>query len=111
MIEFSGDKKTSVLICGDKKGKAAQHRSAQLSSASPRFRQLACTHIVDRVISCGEKEFNGGGGCNCPCAKQMLSQRSCYLSQWRLAGNFEDLWKCLRRDEGGIAGICVCACV
>lgn len=51
------------------------------------------------------------GGCNCPCAKQMLSQRSCYLSQWRLAGNFEDLWKCLRRDKGGIAGICVCACV
>lgn len=93
MIEFSRDKKTSVLICDDEKGKAAR------LSSSPWFRLLACPiQQIGTSPLWGEIILMEAGGkmCDCPCAKQMLSQRSCYLSCRQLAANFEELWRCLR---------------
>lgn len=52
MIEFSRDKKTSVLICGDEKGMAARLGSARLLSL------LACPCKSDRGFSSvGRKVF------------------------------------------------------
>lgn len=62
MIEFSRDKKTSVLICGGKKGEGS---SAQLSPAQllSLVKAASLPYIGDRdIYSVERKHFNGGEG-------------------------------------------------
>lgn len=67
MIEFSRDKKTSVLICGDEKGKAAPLSSARL------LLLLACPYSpIGTSPLWGESVLMEAGGkkmCHCSCAK------------------------------------------